>query len=253
MQRIHLTIPLRQWLFTVLASLVIVSAALPASAQDQPPTSTPDPAQATPVPDALVRSAKLNLRKGPDNRFDVVGQVKRQDALTVVAQIRKCTWLKVVNAEQVAGWLPYNRSAIRLHKPCDAIPDGITRPESSIVMPNKQPGGPGKLTVENFTASDGVVILTTLEEQPTVAAYVRANETFSLDGIQNGVYYLYFSTGADWLADLGEFLRNARRMRFEDTFEYGRYGSWRVTLHTVPGGNAGAAPVAPGQFPPIQP
>lgn len=146
---------------------------------------------------------------------------------------------------------------VKLQKPCDTIPDTISRPETGIVMPNIRAGGQGRLTVQNFTNTDGVVILTLMDEQPAMAAYIRAGGSFTVDGIQDGEYLLFFSTGADWFGEGRAFLRNPRRMRFDESFPFSTTSwsstIWTATLHAVRDGNASTSPVSPDRFPPIGP
>jgi hypothetical protein len=63
-------------------------------------------------------------------------------------------------------------------------------------------------------------------------------------------------TGEDWDKTEGSFTRNVRRTRFEDKLEYkttaSQYTSWRVTLHTVTGGNAPTENVSEGAFPSLK-
>jgi hypothetical protein len=119
-------------------------------------------------------------------------------------------------------------------------------------MPNQNSGGYGELTVENGTAQDGVVILT-LNDEPVVSFYIRSGDSYTLKGIRDGVYYIYFSTGTDWNGQA--FLTNPSYKKFEDAFEFKTgattYTIWSVTLHGVVGGTAGAENVAPSEFPAV--
>lgn len=76
-------------------------------------------------------------------------------------------------------------------------------------------------------------------------------ESVNLQGIQDGTYYLYFSTGSGWNGE--HFTVDDRNKRFDDAFPYETrattYTGWSVTLHGVVGGTASASNVDPSQFP----
>lgn len=218
-------------------------------AQDPAPAPTAVP---TAVPDVVVVAARLTVRAGPGNQFPSLGQVARKEALTVTAQIRKCAWIKVSTAANLSGWIPGQRAFLRLQKSCDQIPDAMVRPPSSVIKSGAIVGS-GNLAVSNLTGTDGVVVLTTLEDQFVVSAYVRTGDSFDIGNIPVGTFYLYFATGIDFFGETDEFLSNARRMRFKDTFDFMGNNGWTVTLHAVPGGNAGAIPVGKDLFPSVSP
>lgn len=236
-------------------SLFILSG-MPASASTvaQEGTATPI-AKPTRPPnyDAMVLAPTLNMTTGPlDPRFETILALSQNDKPRVIGQFNNCAWLKV-QFKGKTGWLSGDPAGVQLVKPCDRIRHGTFRPFSSIAFPNTRPGGHGYLDVSNQTGSDGVVILVdeNQSDQPVYAAYVRTNDSFRLEGIGNGVYKLYFSTGAadSWDGDERKFTRGVRLQKFDDTFEFGRYASWRVTLHGVVNGNASASGVPPGSFP----
>ena len=113
--------------------------------------------------------------------------------------------------------------------------------------------GTGELNVKNGTNGDGVVILADLDDKPLLAAYIRSGESYSLTGIPDGEYRLFFSKGERWDDEKKAFTRRVSRQRFEDTFLFTStatsYSAWEVTLYGVAGGNAGAEDVAESQFP----
>jgi hypothetical protein len=129
---------------------------------------------------------------------------------------------------------------------------GTSRPLTGLIMPNQSESGYGELTVENGTTRDGVVILT-LNNVPMMAAYIRSGETFSMNGIRDGIYYLYFSTGDDWNGKV--FTTAPSHKKFEDSFEFTTgattYTTWSVTLQGVVGGTAAAEEIDESVFPSI--
>jgi hypothetical protein len=136
--------------------------------------------------------------------------------------------------------------------PAATVPSGLSRPVSGVIMPNKSVGGHGELTVENGTTQDGVVILT-LNNASIMAAYIRTGDSFTMTGIRDGIYYLYFSTGTDWNGKA--FTNNSIHKKFDDSFEFTTgpttYTTWSVTLQGVVGGTASASNVDASTFPSI--
>jgi hypothetical protein len=116
--------------------------------------------------------------------------------------------------------------------------------------------GKGQLTVENGLDLDAVAILSGLDEQTLIAVYVQADDSFTLTGIRDGTYDLYFSLGEDWDSEQAEFTRRVRRSRFEESFSFRTtattYTGWTVTLHPVAGGTAETEPVPEDEFPPLK-
>jgi hypothetical protein len=75
---------------------VATPAALPTS------TVTPTP---IPTPDAVVNTAALNLRSGPDTVYDVLGVLKQGDPLKVTGKCPAGDWLKVIAPGRQEGWV----------------------------------------------------------------------------------------------------------------------------------------------------
>jgi hypothetical protein len=205
----------------------------------------------------VVVAPTLNLREGPGTGYPVVGDLSGGDELYVTGQYQACAWLNVSTADQTTGWVSGANTYVDLAQACDAFPDGIFRPLTGIIKPNTRGGGMGELSVENGTDTDGLVIMTMSNDEPVMAAYVRAGETVRMTGIADGTYVLFFSKGQDWNGNAGRFMRNVRYQRFEDAFPYSTtattYTIWSVTLHGVVGGSASTESVDPDQFPDLGP
>jgi hypothetical protein len=214
---------------------------------------TPTP---TPAPDAVVVASQLNVRAGPGIEYPAVGQLKESDELVVIGQFDDCAWLRIVAFASPAtrGWVSGATRYVHLRKPCASIPKGTFRPSTGIVKPVARDDGSGELSVDNGTLYDGVVALT-LDKQPprraAVAAYIRAGESFTMTGILDGTYYLYFGTGSEW--DGAQFTKNAGYSRFEDALAFKtsltKHTTWWVTLHGVVGGTAPTEKVEAADFP----
>jgi len=222
----------------------------PTPAPTATPTYTPTPT-AIPVPSAIVVVHTLNLRSGPGMQYPTLGKLHPGDEIQVIGQYANCTWLQVITPEQEEGWIASNGGYVQLQQPCQMIPPGSFRPLTGIILPNRQGGGLGELFIENGNEVDGVVALM-LNDQPVMAAYIRAGESFRMTGIQDGTYYLYFSTGDQWDGEARKFSGNVSHQRFDQSFLFRNYSTWNVTLHAVSNGNATTQPVDPSQFPSLK-
>jgi hypothetical protein len=137
-----------------------------------------------------------------------------------------------------------------------ATPLLTRRLPNGAVIHDSQRNGEGKFTVENGNAMDAVLALTDMKNVTAVSFYVQGNNTATISGLRDGTYYIYFMAGEDWDSAAGRFTRNVRRSRFEDTIDYEttatQYTTWRITLHTVTGGNAPTESVSEGAFPSLK-
>jgi hypothetical protein len=132
------------------------------------------------------------------------------------------------------------------------------RPRTGAYLRRSKRGGLGELTISNVGQQlDAVAILTTLRQVPAVSVYVRAPATFTLKGIADGTYYLYFAVGQKWDDREATFSQQVSRFRFEKPLRFRtattagaiQYSVIHVTLYAVPGGNAPTVPVEGGKFP----
>jgi hypothetical protein len=83
------------------------------------------------------------------------------------------------------------------------------------------------------------------------SAYIRAQESYTMRGLHDGTYYLYFTKGSNWNGN--KFTADASYRRFDDPLPFTTtsttYSIWRVTLHGVAGGTASARNVDEDAFP----
>jgi len=227
------------------------------------PTATLTPTStATPALDALVVSKTLKVYDGPGTNYKQLGHFNKNAELYVQGQFSNCAWLKVSNPDQtLAGWISGNKKSIDLQTTCADIPIGTYRPLTGLIKSNQNGGGYGQFTVENGNAVDGVVILT-LNNKTIMAAYIRAGKTYTMKGIRDQTYNLYFSTGSDWNGK--EFLTAATHRRFEDSFKFTtkvtttattkttKYTIWRVSLQPVKGGKGKVDEISGSDFPDLE-
>lgn len=215
----------------------------------------PPSATGIPRPEAVVLVDLLSLREGPGLGFPTLAGVRIGTRLLVIGQSNACAWLNVIPDSGPPAWVSGDPQYVKLTSICTALPVSFPRPPTGVIK-RYVTGGWGELTVENGSGKDGVIILTRLNDQPLLAAYIRAAGSLLIDGIPDGVYRIYFSQGEAWDSERNQFARDVSLQRFEDTLDFtttGRqYTSWKITLHAVPGGNAGAEHVDPSQYPSIQ-
>ncbi len=240
-----------------------VTAAAPAS-PTRPRTSTPATTR-TPKPtaterakpEAIVKSATLNLRSGPGQNYAVIGQVAQGDTLYPIGRWGACEWLVVAGiGRKDFPWVAGGAQYVSLNVPCEAIPLQKVAPPTETPRPptgllSKAPSnGRGELLIKNGTDKDGVVILVDMNDTPLQAAYIRAADSFRMTQIGEGSYRLYFSKGEAWDAASKRFTVNVSRQRFADTLRFGgNVAGYEVTLYGVAGGNAATQSVPDSAFP----
>lgn len=116
--------------------------------------------------------------------------------------------------------------------------------------------GRGELTIDNGSNRDAVITLAT-NKSPTFAVYVRNGSKYTVKGIRDGTYEIFYTTGADWDSQNRTFTRDRTFKRFDDTLKFAttktateiRWSTWTATLHPVIGGTANASEVNPNDFP----
>lgn len=212
------------------------------------PTSTP-----TPLPQAVVQIATLNVREGPGTEYKPPRtQVHAKDSLTILGHAPGQPWIKVQLADGSEGWVSAAPGHVTLSVPFDSLPVAYFRSLTGIVESTKQLTGRGQLKIINNSPADELITVAR-DKSLLVAAYVRAGETYLVDEIPDGEYIIFISSGSDW--DGFKFNRDARAKRFEDTFPFTtrREGSTTIsTIWTI--GQGGGAPVEPADkdaIPPI--
>ena len=111
--------------------------------------------------------------------------------------------------------------------------------------------GINKLSVDNGQDVDAIAILQRPDKSAKIAVYIQNHDQFTLTGIPDGTYNLFFTLGEDWDSEQVRFTRKRGLSRFEDPFEFAA-SWWKVTLHSVPGGAAETEPVPEDEFPDLK-
>ncbi|MCD6493384.1 MAG: hypothetical protein J7K36_06270 [Archaeoglobaceae archaeon] len=145
-------------------------------------------------------------------------------------------------------------------EPTSYIPEPQILPTGTYLI-KKMSSGYGKLTIENGLQSDAVVVLSNFYNPKIalIAVYIQAGDTYTITGIEDGVYTLYFVIGKDWDNNKKEFRQPEMYSRFKDslvfetttTSTYIEYTIYTVTLHPVVGGQAETERVSKDEFPKI--
>jgi ribosomal protein L37AE/L43A len=131
-----------------------------------------------------------------------------------------------------------------------------TLPSSTVITSPAQ-SGRGSLEVSNGTSRDAYIKLVAPSSSQLVAAfYVKSNSTFTLQGIPDGVYQVLFVLGEDWDSKTRTFTTNASFSRFDRSLNFvttrqtnsTRYTIFKLTLHSVVGGDATTSPINEQEF-----
>lgn len=202
-------------------------------------------------PTALPAGDSLAVREGPGAVFDSLFTTEGTQAVKVVGQQDDCAWLKIETDDELQGWVPASSLVPDTEFSCASLPLGTYRAHTEVLQRPLEESSMGELSIDNGTLSDGIAILTTLDEASVATAYIRDGDSVDITGIPDGTYYLFFSAGTEW--DGNRFTEGASYQRFDETFAYSTttlgYSTWSVTLHPVSGGNASTESVDPEQFP----
>ena len=114
----------------------------------------------------------------------------------------------------------------------------------------------GELGINSAPDSDVVVVVTTLDKNVIVSAYIQAGESFTITNLRDGAFALFFTEGEDWDSARGAFTRKARFWRFGEDLVFVNppvgYRHWIITLKAASGGNVRAIPVNAEQFPDLK-
>ncbi|MGH4008181.1 MAG: hypothetical protein ACRDTH_08510 [Pseudonocardiaceae bacterium] len=116
--------------------------------------------------------------------------------------------------------------------------------------------GRGELTIDNGSGKDAVIALAK-NKNPAFSVYVRNGSKYTVKGIRDGTYEIFFTAGTDWDSQNRAFTRDRTFQRFDDTMDFAttktsteiRWSTWTITIHPVVGGNANASEVNPNDFP----
>jgi hypothetical protein len=130
------------------------------------------------------------------------------------------------------------------------------RPSSGTYIRDINRNARAQLEIENGGSSDAVVTLTK-GSKPDISVYVRRGKSYTVKGVPDGKYAVFFSGGSSWDDAARGFGRNCTFSRFEDPLKFrttrdarGIYWqNFKITLQPVIGGTARTNDVDPDDFP----
>jgi hypothetical protein len=159
------------------------------------------------------------------------------DLASLRAAITRLATADPAHPYQVGVWLP------------SVTQDQYRSQPTGTVVAGHADSGQGWLTITNGGTTDATVSLVADGAAPSVTVYVGQGQTYTLEGIPDGVYQLYVTSGADWDPAARLFSRSCQFQQFDYTTTDAEATTYTVTLTPVIGGNASMSTVDPGQFP----
>jgi hypothetical protein len=126
---------------------------------------------------------------------------------------------------------------------------------SSSVLTSQAMGG--ALTVSNGTGRDAHVKLIEPSSRVLVGSFlVKSNSSYTLEQIPDGTYRVLFVLGQGWNPNTQSFTKNKNFAKFDKSLAYVttqlgnsiRYKAFKITLHTVVGGNTTTSGLSEAEF-----
>ena len=157
--------------------------------------------------------------------------------------------LATVSAKLPGG----DRLALKL--PTAGQKNGSRPPNGKLIRAGKRKGQ-AEFIIDNGGSGDAVVTLSR-KGKPAVSVYVRKDKKYTVEGVPDGSYAVFFTGGTAWDAKARAFGRKCAFQRFENPLEFRttrtasqvQYQRWTITLQPVVGGTARTDDVDPNDFP----
>lgn len=121
--------------------------------------------------------------------------------------------------------------------------------------------GLGELKIKNGTSFDAIVkLINTATNKSVFTFYIKANNVYNINKVEDGYYKLFFNLGNDWDTEIKAFSVNSSYKVFEDLFDFTtreyvesdnirtQYSTFEVTLNPVIGGQAETENVSAVEF-----
>ncbi|MBI5358811.1 hypothetical protein HZB69_04270 [Candidatus Amesbacteria bacterium] len=121
--------------------------------------------------------------------------------------------------------------------------------------------GLGRLRIDNGTDYHAIAKLKNNQNRQSVfTVYIQRSSSYTLGGISDGTYELFFHLGNDWDDEKSKFLVNPSYAKFRDDFVFSttvtenfdsvrtRYSEFQITLNPVVGGTAKTNTVSRQEF-----
>jgi len=116
------------------------------------------------------------------------------------------------------------------------------RPDTGTFFKDSARDGLGKLTIINDNLQmDAVAVLLPQNSKSKLAVYIRSKESFTISGIEDGSYDMYFEIGNNWdsnsdkFGDNGGFYKLDIALPFEtiERSDVTEYSGWTVALEAA--------------------
>jgi len=139
----------------------------------------------------------------------------------------------------------------------------LDRPSNGTMLIREAGGGNGQLKISNNNSdADVLVVLADPDDPqtPLMAAYVHAESSYTMRGISDDKYLVYYSEGQNWDAHSKRFTDNARHSRFDDNIYYETtyvteghyYETWEVEIGIAGDEGAAAETIDSDYFPSLR-
>lgn len=204
--------------------------------------------------DAIVNVSALQAFSEPRISNVSIYTFSLQDTLRIIGRNSDCTWIEVITPHDEVGWVNTQLDRVKFIIPCDLLPHGFLQPENGAVIFDKRYSlENGELSIENGLSQDSFIVLTDTNKKAIIGFYIRANNEFTLKGIPDGKYYVFFSIGSKWDIVDSCFIENVTYQRFQDILNFTSnstsFSIWELTLHPVEEGTAFVIPLSVDEFP----
>jgi hypothetical protein len=134
---------------------------------------------------------------------------------------------------------------------------GGSRPRNGKLIRASSQRGRGELTIDNGGSDDAVVTLAKKDRSPAISVYIRKYDDYTVKGVPDGLYTVFFTGGTAWDRKARAFGRDCAFQRFEDRLKFKterkggqvRWKNWTIGLEPSLIGNADTADVDPTDYP----
>ena len=100
---------------------------------------------------AEVQVQTLNVRSGPGINYSRIGSVDRGDQLTILGQVRGCSWLNVTTPNGTVGWVAGAAQYVSIDAPCSRIPEAVAPAPASGSASGSSAGSGGSASKGCYT------------------------------------------------------------------------------------------------------